>query len=79
MLTHRFAITYHRQTRRKGALRSALDDIPGVGEAYQKRLLNAFGSVRAMRQASLEDLMAVKGVGKAKAETIYNALHKDGS
>ncbi|MCI1649716.1 MAG: excinuclease ABC subunit UvrC [Bifidobacterium tibiigranuli] len=77
--SHRFAITYHRQTRRKGALRSALDDIPGVGEAYQKRLLNAFGSVRAMRQASLEDLMAVKGVGKAKAETIYNALHKDGS
>ncbi|MCH3974554.1 MAG: excinuclease ABC subunit UvrC [Bifidobacterium tibiigranuli] len=77
--SHRFAITYHRQTRRKGALRSALDDIPGVGEAYQKRLLNAFGSVRAMRQASLEDLMAVKGIGKAKAETIYNALHKDGS
>jgi excinuclease ABC subunit C len=77
--SHRFAITYHRQTRRKGALRSALDDIPGIGEAYQKRLLNAFGSVRAMRQASLEDLMAVKGIGKAKAETIYNALHKDGS
>lgn len=36
--SHRFAITYHRQTRRKGALRSALDDIPGIGEAYQKRL-----------------------------------------
>lgn len=73
--SHRFAITYHRQTRRKGALRSALDDIPGIGEAYQKRLLNAFGSVRAMREASIEQLESVKGVGHAKAESIYQALH----
>ena len=77
--SHRFAITYHRQTRRKGALRSALDDIPGVGEAYQKRLLNHFGSVRAMREADVEDFEQVKGVGKAKAEAIYQALHaRDG-
>lgn len=77
--SHRFAITYHRQTRRKGALRSALDDIPGVGEAYQKRLLNHFGSVRAMREANAEDFEQVKGVGKAKAEAIYQALHaRDG-
>ena len=73
--SHRFAITYHRQTRRKGALRSALDDIPGVGEAYQKRLLNHFGSVRAMREANAEDFEQVKGVGKAKAAAIYQALH----
>lgn len=71
--SHRFAITYHRQTRRKGALRSALDDIPGVGEVYQKRLLSHFGSVRAMREANVEDFEQVKGVGKAKA--IYQALH----
>ena len=75
--SHRFAITYHRQTRRKGALRSALDDIPGIGEAYQKRLLNAFGSVREMRTASLDQLQQVRGIGKAKAETIYQALHRD--
>lgn len=73
--SHRFAITYHRQTRRKGALRSALDDIPGVGEVYQKRLLSHFGSVRAMREANVEDFEQVKGVGKAKAEAIYQALH----
>lgn len=73
--SHRFAITYHRQTRRKGALRSALDDIPGVGEAYQKRLLSHFGSVRAMREADVEDFEQVKGVGKAKAAAIYQALH----
>lgn len=75
--SHRFAITYHRQTRRKGALRSALDDIPGIGEAYQKRLLNHFGSVRAMREADVEELEQVKGVGHAKAEAIYRALHAD--
>ncbi|KFI51777.1 excinuclease ABC subunit UvrC [Bifidobacterium biavatii] len=73
--SHRFAITYHRQTRRKGALRSALDDIPGIGEAYQKRLLARFGSVRAMREATVEDLEQVKGIGHAKAEAIYRALH----
>ncbi|KAB8289270.1 excinuclease ABC subunit C [Bifidobacterium ramosum] len=77
--SHRFAITYHRQTRRKGALRSALDDIPGIGEAYQKRLLNHFGSVRAMREADVEELEQVKGVGHAKAEAIYRALHADRS
>ena len=73
--SHRFAITYHRQTRRKGALRSALDGIPGVGESYQKRLLAHFGSVRAMRVASVEQLQEVKGVGRAKAEAIHAALH----
>ncbi|PLS24685.1 excinuclease ABC subunit UvrC [Bifidobacterium imperatoris] len=73
--SHRFAITYHRQQRRKGALRSALDEIPGIGESYQKRLLNHFGSVKAMRGASVEDFMKVNGIGKAKAETLYQALH----
>lgn len=73
--SHRFAITYHRKTRRKGALRSALDAIPGVGPAYQKRLLNHFGSVRAMREASLEDFERVDGIGKKKAQVLYDALH----
>lgn len=73
--SHRFAITYHRKSRRKGALRSALDDIPGIGESYQKKLLRAFGSVKGIRKASLEDLQNVKGIGKAKAEAVYRALH----
>lgn len=75
--SHRFAITYHRQQRRKGALRSALDEIPGIGASYQKRLLNHFGSVKAMREADIEDFMQVKGIGQAKAETLYQALHAD--
>ncbi|RSX56253.1 excinuclease ABC subunit UvrC [Bifidobacterium samirii] len=73
--SHRFAIDYHRRMRRKGALHSALDDIPGVGPAYRKRLLAHFGSVRAMREAGVEDLMAVQGVGRAKADAIHAALH----
>ena len=77
--SHRFAINYHRQTRRKGALRSALDEIPGIGPTFQKRLLNHFGSVRRMRQASLEELESVKGVGHAKARAIYEALHDNAS
>ena len=75
--SHRFAITYHRQQRRNGALRSALDEIPGIGESYQKRLLNHFGSVKAMRAASVEDFEQVKGVGHAKAEALYAALHDE--
>ncbi|OZG58198.1 excinuclease ABC subunit C [Bifidobacterium myosotis] len=77
--SHRFAITYHRQQRRKGALRSALDDIPGIGESYQKRLLAHFGSVKAMRDASIEEFEAVKGIGHAKAEALYRALHAESS
>ena len=77
--SHRFAITYHRQMRRKGALRSALDAIPGIGEQYQKRLLAHFGSVKAMRAASVEDFETVKGIGHAKAQALYDALHADES
>lgn len=73
--SHRFAITYHRQSRRKGALRSELDAIPGIGSAFQKRLLAKFGSVKSMRKASIEELQQVKGVGKTKAEAIYRGLH----
>ncbi|PJM74725.1 excinuclease ABC subunit UvrC [Bifidobacterium simiarum] len=74
--SHRFAITYHRETRAKGSLRSALDDIPGVGLAYQKRLLKHFGSVRAMREAEEKDFLDVPGIGEKKARTIYEALHR---
>lgn len=77
--SHRFAITYHRKTRRKGALRSALDDIPGIGPAFQKKLLNHFGSVRAMREASVEDFLQVQSVGQSKAEVLYKALHVEQS
>ncbi|TCD54874.1 excinuclease ABC subunit UvrC [Alloscardovia theropitheci] len=73
--SHRFAITYHRKVRRKGALRSALDEIPGIGPNFQKKLLNHFGSVRAMREASYEDFLEVSGIGESKAKILFESLH----
>lgn len=73
--SHRFAIAYHRNSRRKGELRSAFDVIPGVGTVYRKRLLSAFGSIKELKKVSLEDLQKVPGVGKSRAKAIYDALH----
>jgi excinuclease ABC subunit C len=58
---HRFAITFHRQSRTKRDLRSAIDEIPGVGPRRRKALLTAFGSVAGVRRATREDLIAVVG------------------
>jgi excinuclease ABC subunit C len=58
---HRFAITFHRQSRAKRDLRSALDDIAGIGPRRRKALLTAFGSLAGVRRATREDLIAVVG------------------
>jgi excinuclease ABC subunit C len=58
---HRFAITFHRQSRTKRDLRSALDDIGGVGPRRRKALLTAFGSLAGVRRATREELIAVVG------------------
>ncbi|MDO5698245.1 MAG: excinuclease ABC subunit UvrC [Dermatophilus congolensis] len=71
---HRFAITFHRQRRSKAMTRSALDGIPGLGPAKQKRLLSAFGSVKAIRAATTDELLAVPGVGPALVEAIQSTL-----
>ena len=71
---HRFAVTYHQKVRGKRAVRSALDDVEGVGPARKRALLRRFGSVRAMREAPLEDVAAVTGVGPALAERIKQAI-----
>lgn len=75
--SHRFAITYHREMRSKGGLRSALDAIPGIGLSYQRKLLNRFGSVKGIRHAGVDELMTVPGIGAKKAQAIYDALHAD--
>jgi excinuclease ABC subunit C len=73
---HRFAITYHRQLRAKAATRSALDDLPGVGPARKRALLRVFGSSRALRNASTDEIAAVPGIGPALAARIR--AHLDG-
>ncbi len=71
---HRFAITHHRKRRGKRALHSALDDIPGVGPALKKTLLQAFGSVAAITAADDAALAAIKGVGPALIKRLREAL-----
>jgi excinuclease ABC subunit C len=72
---HRFAITYHRQKRSKAMTTSALDGVPGLGETRRKALLTTFGSLKRLRAASVEDIMAVPGVGRRTAEAVSAALH----
>ena len=60
---HRFAITFHRQAREKRALRSPLDDVPGVGPARKKALLKRFGSLARLRRAEPEQIAETPGIG----------------
>jgi excinuclease ABC subunit C len=71
---HRFAITYHRSLRAKAAIRSAFDDLPGVGPKRRAALLRVFGSAKRVREAPLEQVAAVPGIGTALAAKIKAAL-----
>ena len=71
---HRFAVTYHQNVRAKRAVRSVLDDVDGVGPARKRALLRRFGSVRGIREASLDELAKVAGVGPALAGRIKQAV-----
>jgi excinuclease ABC subunit C len=64
---HRFAVTFHRQSRTRRDLRSALDDIAGIGPRRRQQLLRSFGSVAGVRRASREELSAVVGPRAAEA------------
>ncbi len=72
---HRFAITFHRQLRGKNAIQSQLDDIPGVGEKRRKQLLKHFGSLKKMKEATIEDIIEA-GMPKGVAEAIYQKLQQ---
>ncbi len=71
---HRFGITAHRARRTKQGLASLLDSIPGIGPARRKALLKHFGSVDKIRTATLEELMAVKGINASLAQIIKASL-----
>ena len=70
---HRFAISFHKDKRSKGTFRTALTDIPGIGEKTAHSLLLRFGSVKQVSLQTLDDLAAA--IGPAKAQIVYNHLH----
>jgi excinuclease ABC subunit C len=71
---HRFAITYHRQVRSRTGLRSALDEVQGIGPKRKRELLRRFGSVRGIRAATLEELAAVPGMSLKQAKVLKTSL-----
>jgi len=74
---HRFAISYHRSKRSKRMTASALDAVPGLGEHRRKALVTHFGSVARLRQATVEEITAVPGIGVATATAVRDALRGD--
>jgi excinuclease ABC subunit C len=71
---HRFAITYHRAVRGRTGLRSALDEVDGIGPKRKRELLRRFGSVRGIRAATLEELAAVPGMTLKQAKVLKSSL-----
>ncbi len=71
---HRFAVSYHRLLRKKSIRQGILDDIPGVGSARKKALLQHFESLEKIKAASLQELLLVKGINQAIAEKIKEHL-----
>ncbi|WP_294260384.1 excinuclease ABC subunit UvrC [uncultured Sphingomonas sp.] len=72
---HRFAIGAHREKRAKAMGASPLDEVPGIGPARKKALLMHFGTAKAVRGASLEDLQKAPGVSKGTAQQVYDFYH----
>jgi excinuclease ABC subunit C len=71
---HRFAITFHRSKRSKRMTASALDSVPGLGEHRRKALVTHFGSVAKLKQASVEEITTVPGIGVTTATAVLEAL-----
>ncbi len=71
---HRFAITHHRGRRSRAMVESVLDDVPGLGETRRKALLAYFGTMKKLRQASVEDIALVPGFGPKLAAAVKQAL-----
>ena len=68
---HRFAVSFHRGQRRRLTLRSSLSDIPGIGPGRQRQLLRHFGSIKRVREATVDQLAAAPGISRAIAEAVF--------
>ena len=73
---HRFAINFHRSKRSKLMLDSFLDEIAGLGEGRRKALLDKFGTVTALKSASIEEISDVPGIGAKMAKTIFESINQ---
>ncbi len=71
---HRFALSYHLKVRRSEAMASALDNVPGIGPKRKRALLRKFGSVRAIKEADIDDIAAVIGMPRSLAEKVKEYL-----
>ena len=71
---HRFAITYNRKVRTKRTIKSALDDVPGIGPAKRALLLTTFGSVERIKKLTVDELASVKGITRKLAEKILQTI-----
>ncbi|MEB3048642.1 excinuclease ABC subunit UvrC [Mycolicibacter sp. MYC123] len=76
---HRFAITYHRSKRSRRMTASVLDAVPGLGEHRRKVLISHFGSVARLKNATVEELTSIPGIGAATATAVLEALGADGA
>ena len=76
---HRYAIGYHRKTRRRSALQNTLTGIEGIGETRSRELLRHFGSLRAVSQATVEELCTVRGMTRPAAENLVRYFRKEAS
>jgi len=74
--THRFAIEYHRSLRGKAQTHSVLDDIPGVGGARRRTLMKHYGSLDALKEASVEELAKLPSMNGKAAQEVYDFFHK---
>ncbi|MDP3879618.1 MAG: excinuclease ABC subunit UvrC [Dehalococcoidales bacterium] len=71
---HRFALSYHQKVRKKGTFVSVLDTVPGIGARRKRSLLRHFGSVQAIREATVEEIARVKGITASLAKRIKGYL-----
>lgn len=74
--THRFAIEYHKLLRGKRQVHSVLDEIKGIGSVRRKALMKHFNSIEEVKNATIEELQAVKGMNKLSAEAVYRFFRK---
>jgi excinuclease ABC subunit C len=73
---HRFANTFHRQLRGKRMKVSGLDGIAGLGAARKEKLMKTFGSIKALREASAEEIISQSGLPPAVSQAVFNSLHQ---